>query len=350
MAAAHRMPQGRDCPPEMALHREGNLFLPDSKAGPRTVWLSSAALTILDGLPRTATWVFPSPQTDSSLTVMTVGRVWYRVRVEADLCDVRLHDLRHSYASMALAQGETVLTIGRLLGHRDPATTLKYTQQSDPMVREAVDAVGHVLDRQSDIAYSRFQEGTMPATATLHAKQALTEAGISDAHAGAIVAMTRDALTEGIATKTDIADLKTDMVHLNGRIENIATQLDARIENTAIQLRGEFREDLAQLGGEFKAETAQLDARIENTAAQLDAKIENTAIQLRGEFRKDLAQLGGEFKAETAQLDARIENTAAQLDAKISKLESNMLRLAIGIVLAIIVANTALTATLIKLL
>ena len=170
----------------------------------------------------------------------------------------------------------------------------------------------------------------MPATAfdTLHAKQALTEAGISDAHAGAIVAMTRDALTEGIATKTDIADLKTDMVHLNGRIENtaaqldarienIAAQLDARIENTAIQLRSEFREDLAQLGGEFKAETAQLDAKIENTAAQLDA---------------------------------RIENTAAQLDAKISKLESNMLRLAIGIVLAIIVANTALTATLIKLL
>ena len=159
----------------------------------------------------------------------------------------------------------------------------------------------------------------MPATAfdTLHAKQALTEAGISDAHAGAIVAMTRDALTEGIATKTDIADLKTDMVHLNGRIENTA---------------------------------AQLDARIENIAAQLDARIENTAIQLRGEFREDLAQLGGEFKAETAKLDAKIENTAAQLDAKISKLESNMLRLAIGIVLAIIVANTALTATLIKLL
>ena len=181
----------------------------------------------------------------------------------------------------------------------------------------------------------------MPATAfdTLHAKQALTEAGISDAHAGAIVAMTRDALTEGIATKTDIADLKTDMVHLNGRIENIATQLDARIENTAIQLRGEFREDLAQLGGEFKAETAQLDARIENTAAQLDARIENTA-----------AQLDARIENTAAQLDARIENTAAQLDAKISKLESNMLRLAIGIVLAIIVANTALTATLIKLL
>ena len=76
---------------------------------------------------------------------MTVGRSWYRVRAEADLCDVRLHDLRHTYASTALAQGETVLTIGRLLGHRSPATTLKYTHMSDAQVREASDAVGAVL-------------------------------------------------------------------------------------------------------------------------------------------------------------------------------------------------------------
>ena len=47
---------------------------------------------------------------------------------------------------MALAQGETVLTIGRLLGHRDPATTLKYTHLSEFMVRKAVDTVGAVLE------------------------------------------------------------------------------------------------------------------------------------------------------------------------------------------------------------
>ena len=68
------------------------------------------------------------------------------MRAEADLCDVRLHDLRHSYASMALAQGETVLTIGRLLGHRNPETTLKYTHLSDAMVRKATDTVGAVLE------------------------------------------------------------------------------------------------------------------------------------------------------------------------------------------------------------
>ena len=77
---------------------------------------------------------------------MTVMRVWHSVRAEAGLSDVRLHDLRHSYANMALAQGETVLTIGRLLGHRSPATTLKYIHLDHAMVRGAVDRVGAALE------------------------------------------------------------------------------------------------------------------------------------------------------------------------------------------------------------
>ena len=129
-----------------SFYREGKLFLPDSKTGPRTVWLSSAARAILDGLPRTSGWVFPSPRIAGFQHTVGVDKCWHRVRTEADLCDVRLHDLRHSYASTALAQGETVLTIGRLLGHRDPATTLKYLHLSDATVREAADAVGAVLE------------------------------------------------------------------------------------------------------------------------------------------------------------------------------------------------------------
>ena len=126
-------------------YREGKLFLPDSKVGPRTVWLSSAAREILDALPRSTAWVFPSPKTNGCLTAEALGMVWYRVRAEAELHDVRLHDLRHSYASMALAQGETVLTIGRLLGHRNPATTLKYTHMSDDMMRQATEVLGATL-------------------------------------------------------------------------------------------------------------------------------------------------------------------------------------------------------------
>ena len=127
-------------------YREGKLFLPDSKVGPRTVWLSSPARAILDGLPRASVWVFPSPRTNGFLSAEALRQLWHRVRTEAGLLDVRLHDLRHTHASMALAQGETVLTIGRLLGHRNPTTTLKYIHLSDAMVREAVDIVGAALE------------------------------------------------------------------------------------------------------------------------------------------------------------------------------------------------------------
>ncbi len=101
-------------------YREGKLFLPDSKTGPRTVWLSSAARAILDGLPRKTTWVFPSPLTDGHLSATAVDPVWNRSRVEADLRDVRLHDLRHTFASHAVLQGIPLPVVSRLLGHKHP--------------------------------------------------------------------------------------------------------------------------------------------------------------------------------------------------------------------------------------
>ena len=128
-------------------YREGHLFLPDSKTGPRTVWLSSPARSVLDPLPRMVRWVFPAPKGSGPMPTETLYGFWRPLRAEAGLADFRLHDLRHSYASFALRQGETVLTIGRLLGHRDPATTLKYTHFADAMVREAAEAVGAVLGR-----------------------------------------------------------------------------------------------------------------------------------------------------------------------------------------------------------
>ena len=124
-------------------YRDGHLFLRDSKTGPRTVWLSSAARTVLDGLPRTSVWVFPGKSRSNSTS--SLNRFWRKLRDEAGLGDVRLHDLRHSYASIALQAGETVLTIGRLLGHRQPETTLKYIHLADDSVLAAVDAVAPVL-------------------------------------------------------------------------------------------------------------------------------------------------------------------------------------------------------------
>ncbi len=128
-------------------YREGNLYLRDSKTGPRTVWLSSHARKVLDALPRKGLWVFPGSRTDRP--VHDILYFWHRVRTEAAIGDVRLHDLRHSYASAALAHGETVLTIGRLLGHNDPATTLKYAHLADAAVRNAIEAVSTILEGRS---------------------------------------------------------------------------------------------------------------------------------------------------------------------------------------------------------
>jgi len=100
--------------------RDGHLFLRDGKTGPRTVWLSSAARTVLEGLPRSGSWVFPGRSGVGPAQGLSM--FWRALRDEAGLRDVRLHDLRHNYASLALQCGETVLTIGRLLGHSKPDT------------------------------------------------------------------------------------------------------------------------------------------------------------------------------------------------------------------------------------
>ena len=126
-------------------YREGRLFLRDGKTGPRTVWLSRAARNILDQIDRTGAWVFPARRANGPTGPMWLRSFWQRVRAEVDLSDVRLHDLRHAHATFALRHGESVLAIGRLLGHASPHTTLKYTHLADAMVREAVETVGAVL-------------------------------------------------------------------------------------------------------------------------------------------------------------------------------------------------------------
>ena len=127
-------------------YREGRLFLRDSKTGPRTVWLSEPARNILDALERKGSWVFPSYRTAGPQGDGWLNGFWWKLRAEAELRDVRLHDLRHTHASIALREGETVLAIGRLLGHASPETTLKYTHLSDAMTMEAAEIVGAVLE------------------------------------------------------------------------------------------------------------------------------------------------------------------------------------------------------------
>ena len=104
----------------------GELRLRDSKSGARLVPLSPAAARVLVGLPRIEgnPWVIPGTKRGRHLS--DLNHYWERVREEADLGGVRLHDLRHSFASRALALGESLSMIGKLLGHNKIDTTSRY--------------------------------------------------------------------------------------------------------------------------------------------------------------------------------------------------------------------------------
>jgi integrase len=118
------------------------LRLPDSKTGAKVVYLNAPARALLQELPRMADnpRVIPGVRADSAGPV--IDKVWARVRKAAGLADVRLHDLRHSFASVGAAGGLSLPVIGALLGHKHATTTARYAHLSADPLRAANDAVG----------------------------------------------------------------------------------------------------------------------------------------------------------------------------------------------------------------
>ena len=100
--------------------------LRDGKTGARMVPLTPTAEAVLAGIARVPgnPWVIAGKKPGGRLTSLTAD--WYRLRARAGLDDVRIHDLRHSFASRALAGGESLSMIGRLLGHADIQSTARY--------------------------------------------------------------------------------------------------------------------------------------------------------------------------------------------------------------------------------
>ena len=121
------------------------LELVDSKTGPRKVPLSSQARCILARQPRgQSPFVFPSPL-DPSRPHGGRLRLWYRVRRTAGIEDVRLHDLRHTFASHAVMNGVPVPVVSRMLGHSNVRMTLRYAHLGDREVEEAAERTGRVI-------------------------------------------------------------------------------------------------------------------------------------------------------------------------------------------------------------
>ncbi|MDE2933870.1 MAG: tyrosine-type recombinase/integrase [Chloroflexota bacterium] len=115
----------------------GEFMLTDSKTGPRSVSLSPEAAEALANVPRLAgnPWVIPGRGLGERMR--NLNDPWKVVRERAGLRGVRLHDLRHSFASRALALGESLPAIGKLLGHSKVETTARYAHPARDSVREA---------------------------------------------------------------------------------------------------------------------------------------------------------------------------------------------------------------------
>ncbi|MCY4384223.1 MAG: tyrosine-type recombinase/integrase [Nitrospinae bacterium] len=120
----------------------GELRLRDTKTGPRMVPLTRTALEALPGRGESP-WVFHAQRGERRLS--NLYHYWKPVRSRAGLDDVRLHDLRHSYASRALALGEGLPVIGALLGHREVAATARYAHLMREAERAAAARVGESI-------------------------------------------------------------------------------------------------------------------------------------------------------------------------------------------------------------
>jgi integrase len=123
----------------------GCLRLPDSKTGKKTVTLGAPAVELLHGLPRVDDnpYVFPGAKDRAHL--VGLQKIWHRLRNRPDLPDVRLHDLRHSFASVGAAGGDSLLIIGKLLGHKSAASTQRYAHLGDDPLRSAANRISQQI-------------------------------------------------------------------------------------------------------------------------------------------------------------------------------------------------------------
>lgn len=126
----------------------GAVLLPDTKTG-RAAWpLSRPAIALLEKrrAETGSAWVFPGA--GGERYYKGVNRIWPQVRARAGLDEVRLHDLRHSFASLGAASGLGLQVVGKLLGHKQASTTQRYSHLDDDPLRNAADRIGGAIAKK----------------------------------------------------------------------------------------------------------------------------------------------------------------------------------------------------------
>jgi integrase len=125
----------------------GTARLPDSKTGTKNLYLPPAALAVLDALPRLAGNPHVLAGDRPGAHFIGIQKPWQRIRKLAALADLRLHDLRHAFASVAVASGDSLFIVGKILGHRQASTTERYSHLApDPALAVATRTAERLTD------------------------------------------------------------------------------------------------------------------------------------------------------------------------------------------------------------
>jgi len=123
------------------------LILPDSKTGKKGITLNTPARKVLETLPRISGNPYVICGQKEGRHLINLQKPWRRIRKRAGLEDVRLHDLRHTFASMAARQGGSLPAIGALLGHTQSQTTQRYAHMIHGYLKDLNEDVGRGLEK-----------------------------------------------------------------------------------------------------------------------------------------------------------------------------------------------------------
>lgn len=118
----------------------GLLLLPDSKTGQKTIVLNGPALDVLSTVPKLSSFVIAGLDPDKPRA--DLHRPWKLIAKQAGIAEVRLHDLRHTYASFGAGSGLGLPILGKLLGHKEAATTQRYAHLDSNPLRRAANEIG----------------------------------------------------------------------------------------------------------------------------------------------------------------------------------------------------------------
>jgi integrase len=115
----------------------------------RSIPLNTSAIAVLDSLDteKKFDYLFINRRTGKPFT--TIHNTWVRLREEAKLPHLRIHDLRHQFASFLVNSGRTLYEVQEVLGHRDPRITQRYAHLSTERLQEAADTAAVIIDRAS---------------------------------------------------------------------------------------------------------------------------------------------------------------------------------------------------------